>query len=53
MKAFRAYFRAYFPLQLQNLDNNTFLSRKNRQCIPAETLENLYTKRKMAKYRQK
>ena len=53
IKAFRAYFRAYFPLQLQNLDNNTFSSCKNHQCIPAETFENLCTKRKMAKYRQK
>ena len=29
IKAFRAYFRAYFPLQLRNLENNTFSSRKN------------------------
>ena len=53
IKPFRAYFRAYFPLQLRNLDNNTFSSRKNHQCIPAGTFENLCTKRKMAKYRQK
>ena len=53
IKAFRSYFRAYFPLQLQNLNNNTFSSCKNHQCIPAETFENLCTKRKMAKYRQK
>ena len=43
----------YFRLQLQNLDNSTFSSRKNQQCIPAETLYNLCTKRKMAEYRQK
>ena len=39
---------AYFPLQLRNLDNKTFSSRKNHPCIPAETLENLCTERKMA-----
>ena len=53
IKAFRAYFRAYFPLQLQNLENNTLSSRKHHQCIAAETFEKLCTKRKMAKYRQK
>ena len=44
---------AYFPLQLRNLDNNTFSMRKSYQCIPAETLENLCAERKMAEYRQK
>ena len=53
IKEFKAYFIACFPLQLQNLHNNTFSSRKNHLCIPAETLENLCTKRKMAKHRQK
>ena len=44
---------AYFPLQIRNLNNNTFSSRKNHQCIPAETLENLCTASKMAEYCQK
>ena len=42
----------YFPLQLQNLDNSTFSSRKNQQCIPAETLDNLSTECKMTEYHQ-
>ena len=52
IKEFKAYFIAYFPMQLQNLHNTTFSSRKNHQCILAETLENLCTKSKMAKYCQ-
>ena len=52
-ESIESIFWAYFLLHWQNLDNNTFWSRKNHLCIPAETLENLCTKRKMAQYSQK
>ena len=40
-------------VQMWNLDNNIFSSRKHHQCISVETTKNICGKCEMVKYRQK